>query len=183
MRRSRSWWVLHFQIATVALACHDSTGPISLSNGSYHYTIAYSDSGPQEYAGTLGGFYSYLNLGGPSSGLWAAVYSIGDSLEVTEILPSGVQCPVARNVPVGTHSGAPDSATVIVRHKRITGTGPDPNLSTVTIDSLGPKQVWGQIFLSLRPEFPNTPSATVTGHFSLPETQLGTLARHCIGAA
>jgi hypothetical protein len=183
MRRIRSWWVLHLQIATVALACHDGTGPIPLSNARYQYTIAYSDSGPQEYAGTFGGFWSYLNLGGPSNGLWAAVYSIGDSLEVTEILPSGVQCPVARTVPVGTHSGAADSATVIVRHRRITGTGPDPNLSTLTIDSLGSKQVWGEVFLSLRPEFPNTPSATITGHFSLPETQFGTLLRHCIGAA
>ena len=143
----------------------------------------YSDSGPWSFEGSFfAGFSSYPNQGSAANGLWAAVYLIGDSLEVTEVLPSNTQCPASRTVPVGTTLTA-DSATVIVRHKRISATNPDPSISTLTIDSVAAGQVWGRLSLNLHPVVPEfgDPSATVTGRFRLGEIEYMGFVRHCTG--
>jgi len=113
------------------------------------------------------------------------VYLIGDSLRVTEFLPSGTRCPEALSLALGTDSLAVDSATVIVFHKRIRRTVPDPSLSVFTIDSVSSGVVWGRLSISLHqivPEF-GGPSATMTGQFRLSEIEYMGHLRHCGGGA
>src|SRR5204863_8068976 len=135
-------------IATLALGCQSGTGLFNLFASSSQYTIVYSDIGPRSYDRSLGGFYSFLNPTGPSE-RWTTVYLIGDSLRVTEFLPSGIHCPDPLSLALGTDSLAVDSATVIVFHKRIRATVPDASVSVFTIDSLPSGVVWGRLSISL----------------------------------
>jgi len=85
---------------------------------------------------------------------------------------------------LGTDTLAVDSATVIVFHKRIRATAPDPSVSVLTIDSLSGGMVWGQFSISLHeivPEF-GDPNATITGRFRLSEIEYIGHQRHCGGA-
>jgi hypothetical protein len=82
---------------------------------------------------------------------------------------------------VGTDTLAADSATVIVSHKRIRRTVPDPSVSVFTIDSVSGGMVWGQLSISVHqivPEF-GGPNATLTGHFRLSEIDYEGQLRHC----
>lgn len=114
------------------------------------------------------------------------MYFIGDSIQVTQVPPGNSQCPSSLTVPLGTGSLTADSATVIVRHKRISDTKPDPPISSFTIDSITRGQVWGHLSMTLYqvvPEF-GGPSATLTGSFRLSEIEyLGVLPHCTTGAA
>ena len=180
MRTVPGWRLAYVTLATLALACQ-GTGLFDSFASTYDYTVTYSDSGPRSFDGSFfGGFSAYPKQSGTANGPWAAVYMIGDSLQLTAILPSNTQCPASRAVPVGTTLTA-DSATVIVRHKRISATNPDPSISSLTIDSVATGQVWGRLSLSLHPVVPEfvDPSATVTGRFRLAEMDYLGFARHC----
>jgi len=184
MRTLPRWRLAHIPLATLTLACQGSTGLFGSFASTYDYTVTYSDSGPRSFAGSFAGFSAYPEQSGTSNGQWAAVYLIGDSLQVTEVLPSNTQCPVSHTVPVGTTLTA-DSATVIVRHKRISATNPDPSISSLTIDSVAAGQVWGRLSLSLHPVVPEfvDPSATVTGRFQIAEIEYMGFVRHCTRGA
>jgi hypothetical protein len=171
-------------IATLTFGCQSGTGLFNPFASSSQYTIVYSDSGPRSYDRSVGGFYSFLNQTGPA-GRWTTVFLIGDSLRVTEFLLSGTQCPEAMGLAVGTDTLAADSATVIVSHKRIRRTVPDPSVSVFTIDSLSGGVVWGQLSISVHqivPEF-GGPNATLTGRFRLSEIEYMGQLRHCGSAA
>src|SRR5258705_7802861 len=109
--------VVWVPIVMLTLSCQGATGPSLLAD--YKYVIVYSDSGARSSSGSFGGFASSPTQGG----LWEAVYFIGDSIQVTQILPNS-QCPTPLTVPLGTTSPTADSASVIVRHKRISSTRP-----------------------------------------------------------
>jgi hypothetical protein len=171
-------------IAALAFGCQSGTGFFSPFASSSQYTIVYSDSGPRSYDRSVGGFSSFVNQTGPA-GRWTTVYLIGDSLRVTEFLPSGTQCPEALSLAFGTDTLAVDSATVLVFHNRIRGTVPNPSLSVFTIDSLSGGVVWGQLSIALHqivPEFGGA-NATLTGRFRLSEIEYMGHQRHCGGAA
>jgi len=170
-------------IVSLASGCRSGTSLFKLFASSSQYTIVYSDSGPRAYDRSFGGFSSFVNQTGPA-GRWTAVYLIGDSLRVTEFLPSGTQCPEALSLAFGTDTLAVDSATVIVFHKRIRGTVPDPSVSVLTIDSLSGGEVWGRLSISLHqvvPEFGGA-NANITGRFRLSEIEYMGHQRHCGGA-
>lgn len=171
-------------IATLAIGCQSGTGLFNLFASSSQYTIVYSDSGPRSYDRSFGGYSSFVNHTGPA-GRWTAVYLIGDSLRVTEFLPSGTQCPEALSLAVGTDTLAVDSATIIVIHHRIRGTIPVPSVSVFTVDSLSGGVVWGQLSIALHqivPEFGGA-NATLTGRFRLSEIEYMGHQVHCGGAA
>ena len=171
-------------MAALALACQGGTGPYSLLSGFAQYTIVYSDSGTRSFTRTTGGFSSFLSQDSAANGRWAAVYLIGDSLQVTDFLPSGTQCPAPISQSIGVDTLALDSATVIVLHKRLRGTVPDSPVSVFTIDSARAGELWGRFAISVRPIVPEFagPTATLTGRFRIPEIERLGHVRHC-GAA
>jgi hypothetical protein len=179
--------VVQFPVALLALACQSGTAPFSpFLNSHFAYTIVYSDSGPRSYTGSFGGFAAYAINTGSLGGRWATVYIIGDSLVVTQVLPSNTQCPIATNMPIGTTALAADSDSVMVRHKRLHPNVPDPLLSSLTVDSVAVGQVWGHFTMGLRPvvpEFSGGVSATLTGTFRVAEIASMGLSPHCTKSA
>lgn len=171
-------------MAALALACQSGTGLLGVFSGFAQYSIVYSDSGTRSFTRTTGGFYSFLSQDSAANGRWTAVYLIGDSLQVTDFLPSGAQCPVPISQSMGRDTLALDSATVIVLHKRLRGTVPSPG-SVFAIDSTRAGELWGRFAISVLstvPEFAG-PTATLTGRFRIPEIEYLGRARHCSGAA
>lgn len=172
-------------MAALALACQDGTGPFSVFRGFAQYTIVYSDSGTRSFTRTTGGFSSFLSQDSAANGRLTAVYQIGDSLQVTDFLPSGTQCPAPISQSIGTDTLALDSATVIVRHKRLRGTVPDSPVSVFTIDSARAGELWGRFAFSVRPIVPEFagPTATLAGRFRIPEIAYRGHGLHCSGPA
>jgi len=185
MNRIRFSPTVPIPVLILALACQSGTGPFGLLASSSQYTIVYSDSGSQPYASSSGGFSSFLDQQGAAEGRWTAVYLVGDSVRITQLLSIGTQCPSPLTVPITTDSLAVDSASVLVRHKRIRNTAPDPVISSLTIDSVASGWVWGRFSISLHqvvPEF-GGPNATLTGEFRLFEVEYLSRMPHCSGAA
>src|SRR5690242_2283041 len=115
MKELRRSLIFTTVMAAVALACQSGTGLLSMFSGFAQYTIVYSDSGTRSFTRSTGGFYSFLSQDSTANGRLTAVYRIGDSLQVTDFLPSGRQCPAPINQSIGRDTLALDSATVIVR--------------------------------------------------------------------
>jgi hypothetical protein len=185
MKELRRSLIFTIVMAALALACQSGTGLFSLFIGFAQYTIVYSDSGARSFTRTTGGFYSFLSQDSAANGRLTAVYQIGDSLQVTDFLPSGSQCPAPIVQSIGRDTLALDSATAIVLHKRLRGTVPDSPVSEFIIDSARAGELWGRFAISVRPVVPEFagPTATLTGRFRIPEIEYLGRVRHCSGAA
>ena len=185
MRELRRSLIFTPLMAALALACQSGTGLLSIFGGFAQYTIVYSDSGSRSFTRTTGGFYSFLSQDSAAHGRLTAVYHIGDSLQVTDFLPSGSQCPAPITQSLGRDTLALDSATVIVLHKRLRGTIPDSPVSEFTVDSARAGELWGRFAIGVRPIVPEFagPTATLTGRFRIPEIEYQGHVRHCSGAA
>ena len=172
-------------MATLALACEGGPDLLELFASSSQYTIVYNDTASQTYTGSFGGFAAFSTQPGAASAPWIAVYIISDSLRLTQILPFGTQCPTAGSEPITTDSLAVDSARAIVNHSRARGLVADALYSSLTIDSVTTRDVWGRFAIGLNPVVPEFggPSATITGEFRLAEIDYLHHAPHCGGGA
>jgi hypothetical protein len=158
-----------------SVACSESTAPAELT---YAYTIFFSDSGPRNYAGSGGGFTSYNAA--QSGDLWVAEYFLGDSIDVFEFLPTGVHCPTARSLTLGTAAlGGTALASVAVRHGRLGATYPLADSSALVVDTMVEGRAWGHFSIQLAPASPGAVTATIVGWVALPEIDRYGIARHC----
>ena len=172
-------------VVTLPLACEGGPSPFELFASSYQYTIVYSNTDSQTYAGPFGGFAAFQTQPGAASAPWIVVYILSDSLRLTKTLPFGTSCPTAGSEPITTDSLAVDSVRAIVSFSRTRGLVAEPLNSSLTIDSVTPGEVWGRFGIALNPAIPEFagPTATITGRFRLAEIDFQHHPLHCGGGA